>query len=126
VTIGYGDHAESMTVSVHGAVTNMSAARGRKRPLYALPNGGGLGYGMFVLDDDTRRYLAAHLEDIPDALTRGSAWVDLWENALEAPRTGSGFLDLAAHALPKERDEQNTQFILSYLTRAFWLLLSQP
>ena len=123
VTIGYADHAESLAVSVHGAVTNVSAARGRKRPLYVLPNGGGLGYGMFVLDDDTRRYLAAHIEDIPDALTRGSAWVDLWDNVLEAPRTGREFLDLAARALPKESDEQNTQLILSYLTRAFWLLL---
>ena len=27
---------------------------------------------------------AAHIEDIPDALTRGSAWVDLWDNVLEA------------------------------------------
>jgi aminopeptidase N len=124
VTLGYADHAEQLPVSVHGAVTNLSAAHGKKRPLYILPNGGGLGYGMFVLDEDTRRYLAAHIEDIPDALTRGSAWVDLWENMLEAPaRTGREFLDVAARALPKERDEQNTQLILSYLTRAFWLVL---
>jgi aminopeptidase N len=123
VTIGFEDHAESLAVSVHAAVTNVTAARGRKRPLYVLPNGDGLGYGMFVLDDDTRRYLAAHIEDIPDALTRGSAWVDLWENVLETPSTGSEFLDLAARALLKERDEQNTQLILSYLTHAFWLLL---
>jgi aminopeptidase N len=126
VLIGYADHAEPLAVSVRGAVTNVSAARGRKRPLYVLPNGGGLGYGMFVLDGDTQRYLAAHIEDIPDALTRGSAWVDLWDNVLAAPRTGGEFLDLAARAVPKESDEQNTQLILSYLTRAFWLLLPQP
>jgi aminopeptidase N len=78
---------------------------------------------MFVLDADTRRYLAGHIEEIPDALARGSAWVNLWENVLEAPRTGTEFLDLAARALPKERDEQNTQLVLSYLTHAFWLLL---
>ncbi len=123
VDVGYGDHMETLAVSVHGAVTDVSLARGKKRPLYVVPNGGGLGYGMFVLDDDTRRYLAAHIENIPDALTRGSAWVDLWENVLEAPRTGPDFLDLAARVLPKETDEQNTQLILSYLTRAFWLLL---
>jgi hypothetical protein len=44
--------------------------------LYILPNGGGLGYGAFLLEMGTRRYLLEHLEDIPDALTRGSAWVD--------------------------------------------------
>jgi aminopeptidase N len=125
VTIGYGDHTESLAVFVHGAVTSVSAARGMKRPLYILPNGAGLGYGMFVLDDDTRQYLSAHIEEIPDALTRGSAWVNLWENVLEAPRTGGEFLGLAMRALPKELDEQNSQLILSYLKSAFWLLLPQ-
>ncbi len=126
LTIGYADHQESVPVSVQGAVTDIGSVRGRKRPLYILPNGGGLGYGMFVLDDQTRLYLAGHIEDIPDALTRGSAWVDLWENLLEARLSGPEFLDLAARALPKESDEQNTQLILSYLSRAFWLLLPQP
>lgn len=125
VTIGREGDAESLAVSVDGAVTEVSAARGSKRPFYILPNGGGLGYGRFVLDDATRRYLAEHIEDIPDALTRGSAWVDLWENVLEAPQTGSEFLDIATRALPKERDEQNTQLILSYLRHGFWLLLPQ-
>jgi len=123
VTIGYADHTESLPVSVHGTVTNVSAARGRKRPLYVLPNGNGLGYGMFVLDGGTRRYLTGHIEEIPDALTRGSAWIDLWDSVLEAPLAGGEFLDLAVRALPKESDEQNTQLILSYLTRGFWLLL---
>ena len=104
----------------------MSSVRGRKHPLYVLPNGGGLGYGMFFLDDQTRRYLAASIEDIPDALTRGSAWIDLWDNVLEARLSGPEFLDLTERALPKESDEQNTQLILSYLSRAFWLLLPQP
>jgi aminopeptidase N len=88
-----------------------------------LPNAGGLGYGMFFLDDQTRKYLAGSIEDIPDALTRGSAWIDLWDNVLEARLTGPEFLDLTARALPKESDEQNTQLILSYLSRAFWLWL---
>jgi len=123
VTIGYGDHAESVAVSVHGAVTSVSSVHGRKRPLYVLPNGGGLGYGMFVLDDQTRQYLTGHIEDIPDALTRGSAWLDVWDNVLEERLSGREFLDLAARALPNESDEQNTQLILSYLSRAFWLLL---
>jgi aminopeptidase N len=123
VAIGYADHAESIPISVQGTVSKVNAVRGKKHPLYVLPNGGGLGYGMFFLDDQTRRYLAASIEDIPDALTRGSAWLDLWDNVLEARLTGPEFLDLTERALPKESDEQNTQLILSYLSRAFWLLL---
>jgi aminopeptidase N len=123
VTVGYADRAESLGVSVNGTVTNISNARGMKRPLYILPNGGGLGYGLFILDEDTRRYLTGHIEDIPDALTRGSAWVDLWENLLERRVTPKDFLELAVRAVPKESDEQNTQLVLSYLNRAFWLFL---
>jgi aminopeptidase N len=126
VMVGYADHTKSLPVSIHGAVTNVAAARGMKRPLYVLPNGGGLGYGMFVLDSDTKRYLAGHIEDIPDALTRGSAWVDLWENVLESRISGKEFLDLAMRAVPKESDEQNTQLVLSYMTRAFWLFDRAP
>ncbi len=69
VAIGYADHAESISVSIQGAVSELSSVRGRKHPLYVLPNGGGLGYGMFFLDDQTRRYLAGSIEDIPDALS---------------------------------------------------------
>ena len=28
-------------------------------PLFVLPNGGGLGYGLFLLDDASRDYLLA-------------------------------------------------------------------
>jgi aminopeptidase N len=123
IAIGYADHAESIPISIQGAISKVNSVHGRKHPLYVLPNGGGLGYGMFFLDDQTRRYLAASIEDIPDSLTRGSAWIDLWDNVLEARLTGPEFLDITARALPKESDEQNTQLILSYLSRAFWLLL---
>jgi len=123
VAIGYADHVESIPVPLQGAVSKLSSVRGRKHPLFVLPNGGGLGYGMFFLDERTLRYLTGSIEDIPDALTRGSAWVDLWDNVLEARLTGPEFLNLAARALPKESDEQDTQLILSYLSRAFWLLL---
>ncbi len=126
VILGYADHAETLDVSVQGALTNVSAARGKKRPLYVLPNGGGLGYGMFVLDADTQPYLTAHIEDIPDALTRGSAWLDLWENVLASRLTGREFLEVGMRAVPKESDEQNTQLILSYMTRAFWLFEQAP
>jgi len=89
-------------------------------PLFVLPNGGGLGYGLFVLDEDSRKYLLSHLEDIPDALTRGSAWVTLWDNVLEQYISADDFMALILRALPRETDEQNVQRVLGYTTRAFW------
>ena len=120
VTVGFPGGVEQLQVPVSGAVTAVPQAKGRPRPLYIIPNGGGIGYGLFKLDPATLRYLLDHLEDLPDALTRGSAWVDVWENLLEGGVKPEEFLDLAARALPRETDEQNTQRILSYLARAFW------
>ncbi len=125
VALGYPDHIEKLDVSINGRETEVLKARGMKQPLYAIPNGAGLGYGLFLLDDATRRYLMEHIENIPDALARGSAWVDLWENLLEGRVAPGEFLDVASRALPLENDEQNVQRVLSYLSRAFWQFLPQ-
>jgi aminopeptidase N len=120
VTVGFPGRIEQFTVPASGAVTEVEQAKGMTRPLYVIPNGGGLGYGLFKLDAATLRYLLDHLEDLPDPLTRGSAWVDVWENLLEARVQPAELFDLAARALSRETDEQNTQRILSYLARTFW------
>ena len=63
---------------------------------------------------------AGQLPTIPDPLTRGSAWVTLWDNLLESRVGPEAFIDLALRALPTETDEQNVQRVLGYTTRAFW------
>jgi aminopeptidase N len=95
-------------------------AEGQLLPLFVLGSGGGLGYGLFVLDEASREYLLQHVEDIADPLTRGSAWVTLWENMLESHVTSVAFLDAVVRALPSETDEQNLQRVLAYTTRAYW------
>jgi aminopeptidase N len=95
-----------------------------ERPLYVLPNGDGVGYGLFLLDDASRIYLLQHIEEIGDPLTRGSAWVTLWDNLLEGKIRPGAFVDTALRALPRESDEQNTQRVLSYVVRAFWKYLT--
>jgi aminopeptidase N len=124
VTVGFPGGIEQFNVPTSGVVTEVEKAKGMPRPLYVIPNGGGLGYGLFKLDAATLRYLVDHLEELPDPLTRGSAWVDVWENLLEERVEPAELLDLAARALPRETDEQNTQRILSYLSRAFWHQIS--
>jgi aminopeptidase N len=120
VSVGYADGVRDLTADVAGATTRVAGVEGLARPLYVLPNGGGIGYGLFLLDDATRAYLLEHIEDIRDPLTRGSAWVTLWDNLLESRIEPARFLETALRALPRESDEQNAQRVLSYLTRTFW------
>ena len=101
VALGYRDQVRLLPVTISGRVTVVRAAAGLERPLYVLPNGGGIGYGLFVLDDASRAYLLQRIEEIPDALTRGSAWVTLWDNLLEGRVRPGVFVDTALRALPR-------------------------
>jgi aminopeptidase N len=127
---GYVAHED---VQVSGSVTTArvplkaadGAERGSGHVAFVLPNGGGLGYGLFILDEGSRTWLLAHLEEVPDPLTRGAAWVTLWDNLLDGHVTPRELMTLAARALPKEADEQNTQRILNYITRTYWRFMPQ-
>ena len=125
VALGYDDSIRLLPVTIAGRVTVVRAAAGLARPRYVLANGGGIGYGLFVLDDASRSFLLDHVEEIADALTRGSVWVTLWDNLLEGRVQPGVFLDAALRALPRESDEQNTQRILNYVVRAFWKYLPE-
>ncbi len=124
VALGYPNGVRELPVYLNSASTTIAGAEGLPRPLFVVPNGAGLGYGFFILDEGSRKYLLKHLEEIPDPLTRGSAWVTLWENVVESKVGVGEFLDLAVRALPRETDEQNVQRVLGYTTRAFWRLLT--
>jgi aminopeptidase N len=123
VAVGYDGGIETVPVDMRGATVALPSARGRERPRFVLPNGGGLGYGLFRLDDASRAYLLDRVEQLPDPLLRGSAWVTLWDNLEEGLVSPAALLDTALRALPLENDEQNVQRILSYATRTYWRFL---
>ena len=123
VTLGYETGVQDVPVYLDTDSVTLLQAVGRPAPLFVLPSGAGLGYGLFVLDTASREYLLQHVEAVEDPLTRGSAWVTLWENMLESHVAAGDFLDAAVRALATETDEQNTQRVLSYATRAFWRYL---
>jgi aminopeptidase N len=124
VALGYPEMVRELPVYVERDVTQVPKAKDLPRPLYVLPSGAGLGYGLFVLDPESRDYLLAHIEDVPDALTRGAAWVTLWDNVIESHVSPAAFVDAAMRALSRETDEQNAQRVLAFVSRAFWRFMS--
>ena len=57
--------------------------------------------------------MRATLPAIDDELTRGSAWVTLWDAMLDGEVTRrTRFIALALRALPRETNELNVQRIL--------------
>ncbi|HET9831498.1 MAG TPA: M1 family aminopeptidase [Vicinamibacterales bacterium] len=120
VVLGYADHLEHLPVHLSEASVEIDKARGRLAPLFVLPNGGGLAYGEVHLDAASRDWLAANAPSIRDPLTRGSAWLTLWDAVLDGELTPAQLVELALHALPRETDELNVEGILDQLRTAYW------
>jgi len=125
ITLGYADHQKDVSVYANGRETIVREATGLPKPSFVLPNGGGLAYGLFLLDEESSAYLLGNMPSIGDALTRGAAWVTLWDNVLEGRVPPGSFIDAALRALGDENDEQNAQRVLAYVSRAFWRYLPQ-
>jgi aminopeptidase N len=95
----------------------------QKTPSLILPSAEGWAYGDFVLDARSLEYLVANLPSIPDPLTRGSAWVTLWDALLNQRVAAARLFDLMVTAVPLEEDEQLTSRVLGYLRTTWWRFL---
>jgi aminopeptidase N len=91
---------------------------------FVLPNGGGIAYGEIHLDPASLKWLTANLPSIEDELTRGSAWITLWDAVLDGEVKPDAFLSLAMRALPAESNELIVSRVLSYVRDTYWRYLS--
>ena len=126
VTLGTAAGRDTLNVDLRGPTTEVARAIGKPAPLYVLPNGEGWGYGEFRLDAMSRNYLLKSLPEIDDALTRGSAWVTMWDALLDGKVAPEAFFDLAMQSLPREADEQMTSRILGYASNTWWRFVDTP
>ncbi len=125
VALGYHGEVRRIPVNLNAAQVEVADARRLPAPLYVLPTSGGIAYGGFSLDAATRAYLRHHLPEIPDALTRGSALVTLWEDMLDGRTRAADVVGILALSLPRERDELNVQRMLSYLQQGYWKFMPE-
>jgi aminopeptidase N len=67
----------------------------------------------------------ANLPAIEDPLTRGSAWVTIWDAVLDDEIHADAFIDLALKALPIEKNELIVSRTLGYVRDAYWHYTAQ-
>jgi aminopeptidase N len=120
VTLGAAGDERTLEADLSGARAAVDTAAGLPAPRFVLPNGRGRAYGRIVLDPDSVTYLLQSLPEIADPLTRGSAWVTLWDAMLDRDAAPRAMFDLAIAALPRETDELNVQRVLTYLETLWW------
>jgi aminopeptidase N len=123
VLVGTTRDAQTVPLEMKSERTELPEAVLPRQVDFVLPAGGGLAYGRFFLDERSRPFLLAHVEELSDPVARGATWITLWEELLGGAVDPAQFIDAALRALPREDTEQNVQLIASYLDDAFWRFL---
>jgi aminopeptidase N len=120
VLMGTPADARHLALELRGARTEVPDAAIPPQLQFVLPAGGGLAYGGFTLDDSSREFLLAHVEELKDPVARGATWITLWDEMLDGRIDPSDILEAALRALPREDTEQNVRLVTSYIDSAFW------
>ncbi|RPI54151.1 MAG: aminopeptidase, partial [Acidobacteria bacterium] len=124
IALGYEHGARLVELTLHDASVEVPRVADLPLPNYILPNAEGIGYGLFRLDEKSREFFLSTLPAVGDSLTRGTAWVTLWDDMLEGGARPGRLFDLALAALPQEHEELNVEQILAYTRTNFWRYLS--
>ena len=123
VALGYEHGARISTVKLDRDSVEVPRVKDLPLPRYILPNGEGVGYGLFKLDPTTKQFLLDRLPEVGDGLTRGTAWVTLWDDMLERGTPAERLFDLAMRALLQEQEELNVARMLNDSAELFWRYL---
>ena len=124
IVLGYGETSRRIPIALKAPRVEVTSARGLPAPRFILPAGAGIAYGGFDIDHTTREYFLHHLGDIPDALTRGSAMVTLWEDMLDHRARPIDVVEELIASARREPDELNLQRMLAYIQQGFWRFVS--
>ena len=125
VLLGTPNDAHDLLLETKSELTEVPDGMMPRQVDFVLPTGGGLAYGGFMLDDTSREFLLAHVEELKDPVARGATWITLWEEMLNGLVDPAELLDAQLRALPRENTEQNVQLVVSELQDLFWQFLAE-
>ena len=120
VLLAYPHTTRSFVVRLGSPSLRVEEAVGLPLPDFVLANGLGIGYGLFQPDDASLEFLLGNLPALPEGLTRGVAWLTLWDAMLEGRVSPGRIIDLALAMLATESDELIIQRVLDDLASAYW------
>jgi aminopeptidase N len=120
---GGGSH-QTPVLRIEGESVSTFAA-GPRLDVAILPNGSGIGYGLFPQTDESREWLLANLPLIEAAQPRAVAWLTLWDELLEGALTPDAWMSTALAAVEAESEELLVSRMTGDLRTAFWRFLDE-
>jgi aminopeptidase N len=108
-------------------VSNLPSAFVDKKPVAIIPNYQDYGYGIFLLDSQSRDYVLKNIDSEKDDFLRSMMWGALWDSVREAELNPKDYVELAIKNIAVETDELTIQTILSRVSTAMnYYLKSEP
>lgn len=100
--------------------TDIALAEDWKNADFVIANGTELGYGYFALDKKSRDFLLGNISNIQNPVTRGAAWLALYEEMLHGKVQPHRLMVSIITAINVEQEPLNTQNILNQMQTIFW------
>jgi aminopeptidase N len=87
-------------------------------PDYIFANDQDYAYGLFLLNERSRKAVMTDLGRIPDVFERTLLWGSLWDSVREADLDPRSYLDLWLRDIPGEADDSLTESVLNHAISA--------
>ena len=97
---------------------NTKYANDNKTDFSAFPNYGDYGYGIFLLDEESRAYVLANIQTEKDDFLRTMTWGALWDSVRETELNPQDYVELVIKNINVETDESTIQTLLSRVSTA--------
>ncbi len=91
-----------------------------------FPNYQDYGYGIFLLDEKSRAYVLANIQNEKDDFLRTMMWGSLWDSVREAELAPKTYVELVIKNINVETDESTIQTLLGRVSTAMNYYLSEP
>lgn len=119
VRLGYIDREDVLIpVILDSAQVEVPEAAGLPAPDYVWANDGDYGYGRFLLDAKSRKWVFANIGSLDDSLLRAQLWGTLWDEVRDTRLSPEEFVDVVLREIDAEHDEQVAGFILGMASKA--------
>lgn len=119
-----GKVAYETRTMIEGKTTDIELPKNVQNYDFYLANGSELGYGYFRLDQKSKNWLLKNVQTIADDVTRGAAWLALYESLVRGTKTEEieprSYLKTLIAGVASEAEPLNRQNILSQLSTVYW------
>ncbi len=96
------------------------------RATFIFANYQDYGYGIFLLDDKSRKYVLKNIQNEKDPFLRSMMWGALWDSVREGELDPKVYVELAIKNLPTEMDETIVSSILGRVGTAMNYYIESP